>query len=83
MKLSFLDFLKQGLQGEESIHPLEQQMAKRWVKQRLQRLFPELRDDPVALERAYQELGIEQHEGSGKGGTTVYEITLPKNDKLS
>ena len=81
MKVSFLEFLRQSLSGEEPVHPLEQKMAKRWVKERLKKFYPELRNDPDALERAYQELGIEQHEGVGKGGCTVYEITLPAGDR--
>ncbi len=81
MKNSFLEFLRQGLQGEEPVHPLEGKMAKRWVKERLKKIYPELRDDPRALEQAYQQLGIEQHEGAGKGAGTVYEITLPNVDR--
>jgi hypothetical protein len=81
MKISFLEFLRQNLQGEEPIPPLEQKMAKRWVKERLKKIYPELRNDFDALERAYQELGIEQHEGAGKGAGTVYEITLPSADR--
>ncbi|MEI8294110.1 MAG: hypothetical protein WCG66_08995 [bacterium] len=81
MKFSFGDLLGQSLQDKPPIHPLERQMAKRWVKLRLKRLFPELRDDPHALERAYQQLGLEAHEGAGKGGATVYEITLPKSSQ--
>jgi hypothetical protein len=49
----------------------------------LKKIYPELRNDPDALERAYQELGIEPHEGAGKGACTVYEITLPSADRRS
>jgi hypothetical protein len=49
----------------------------------LKKIYPELRNDPDALERAYQELGIEPHEGAGKGACTVYEITLPAADRRS
>jgi hypothetical protein len=83
MKLAFLEFLRQSLQGEEPLHPLERKIAKRWVKERLKKIYPELRNDPDALERAYQELGIEPHEGAGKGACTVYEITLPAADRRS
>ena len=76
--MSFWEFLRQGLQGEQPVHPIEQRMAKRWVKERLKRLFPELRSNPKELEKAYQELGIESREGSGRGGAAVYEITLPE-----
>ena len=77
MKVSFLEFLRQSLQGTEPLQPLEGKMAKRWVKERLKKIYPELRNDPPALEKAYQQLGIEQHEGVCKGASTVYEITLP------
>jgi hypothetical protein len=59
------------------VHPIDSHAAKRWVKGRLKRLFPELRSDPEALERAYRELGLEAREGSGRGAGVVYEITLP------
>lgn len=77
MKSGFLEFVRNSLRSEEPMHPLDQRIAKRWVKERLKRLFPQFRNDPDALERAYQELGLEAHEGAGKGAGTVYEITLP------
>jgi len=77
MRLPFLEYLHQSLLGEEPVHPVENLMAKRWVKERLKRMFPHLRADPAALEKAYRELGLEAHEGAGKGAVTVYEITLP------
>lgn len=67
------------MQGAQPLRPIERNMAKRYVKERLKRIYPSLRLDPVALERAYQELGLEPHAGSGEGGATVYEITLPEN----
>ena len=76
--MNLWELLRQGLQGEQPIHPLQRAMAKRWVKERLKRLFPELRSNPEELEKAYRQLGIESHEGSGKGGSAVYEITLPE-----
>jgi hypothetical protein len=75
--MTILEFLRSKLQGEPPLHPMDRRIAKRWVKERLKRLYPELRLDPKALEQAYQDLGIEPHEGSGKGGATVFEITLP------
>ena len=78
--MTFWELLRQGLHGEHPIHPIQRAMAKRWVKERLKRLFPELRSNPEKLEKAYRQLGIESHEGSGKGGAAVYEITLP--DKI-
>ncbi len=75
--MTILEFLRSKLQGEPPLHPMDRRIATRWVKERLKRLYPELRLDPKALEQAYQDLGIEPHEGSGKGGATVFEITLP------
>ena len=79
--MMFLEFIRQALQGEEKIHPLDRRMAKHWVKERLRRIYPHLRSNPEALEKAYNELGIEAHEGAGKGNATVYEITLPESTK--
>ncbi|MCX6970975.1 MAG: hypothetical protein NTV93_12620 [Verrucomicrobia bacterium] len=75
--MTILEFLRNKLQGEPPLHPMDRRIAKRWVKERLKRLYPELRLDPKALEQAYQDLGLEPHEGSGKGGATVFQITLP------
>ena len=79
--MTILEFLRSRLQGEPPMHPMDRRIAKRWVKERLKRIYPELRLDPKALEKAYQELGIEPHEGSGKGGATVFEINLPGDSR--
>ena len=75
--MTIFEFVRSKLQGEPPLHPLDRRLAKRWVKERLKRLYPELRLDPKALEQAYQDLGVEPREGTGKGGATVFEITLP------
>ncbi len=77
--MTIFEFLRSKLQGEPALHPIDRMIAKRWVKERLKKIYPELRLDPRALERAYQELGLEPHEGSGKGGATVFEVTLPED----
>ena len=46
-------------QPERPLHAIDRRMAKEWIKKRLAALFPELRGDPVALENAYRELGLE------------------------
>lgn len=79
--MTIFEFLRAKLQGEPPVHPMDRRMAKRWVKERLKRLYPELRLDPDALEQAYQDLGIEPREGAGKGGATVFEITLPGENR--
>jgi len=79
--MTIFEFLRSRLQGEPPLHPMDRRIAKRWVKERLKRIYPELRLDPKALEKAYQELGIEPHEGSGRGGATVFEINLPGDSR--
>ncbi|MEO7318489.1 MAG: hypothetical protein ABIZ56_05830 [Chthoniobacteraceae bacterium] len=53
-------------------------MAKRWIKQRLVSVFPELRKDPAALESAYQSLSLDPRPGTDEGdGETVFEMSAP------
>ncbi len=53
-------------------------MAKRWIKQRLVSVFPELRKDAAALERAYQSLSLDPRPGTDEGdGETVFEMSAP------
>lgn len=70
-------FLKSKLQGEPPVHPVEGMMAKRWVKQRLKIMHPELRENPRALEKAYQSLSLEPHPGAGEGGEPLFEVIFP------
>ena len=59
-----------------ALHPLERRMARHWIKRRLTLVFPELRDDPRAIEEAYQALSLEARVGSlPEDAETVYEIT--------
>lgn len=44
---------------ERELHAIERRLAKEYVKRRLAALYPELRTDPEALERAYRELDLE------------------------
>ena len=53
-------------------------MARRWIKQRLVAVFPELRNNPAALERAYQTLSLEPRPGQGGDeAETVFELRSP------
>ena len=56
------------------IHPVDRGLAKRWIKQRLVAVFPELRGDPRALESAYRALSLEPREGGEGDNETVFEI---------
>lgn len=75
--MKILEFLKSRLQGAPPVTPVERILAKRWVKEHLKRIFPELRHDPRALEEAYQALSLEPLPGAGKGGATMFEVVLP------
>lgn len=44
--------------SERPLHEIERRLAKEYVKRRLAALYPELRGDPEALERAYRELDL-------------------------
>lgn len=76
--MKILEFLKSRLQGAPPVTPAERILAKRWVKERLKKIFPELRHDPRALEEAYQSLSLEAQPGAGKGGSTLFEIITPR-----
>lgn len=77
MRSSLVNFIRKRFQPEEPLHPIDRQAAKYWVKRRLAHIFPELKDDPAALEQAYRELSLEPHAGSGEGGATLFEMHLP------
>lgn len=79
MGSGIVDFFKRHLGAEKPLHPIDQRAAKHWVKQRLAHIFPELRNDPEALEQAYQDLSMEPRPGTGKGGATVFEAILPRD----
>lgn len=70
--------IKRAFCAEPPLHPIEQKMAKRWIKQRLVSVFPELRKDAAALERAYQSLSLDPRPGTDEGdGETVFEMSAP------
>lgn len=73
-----LGFIWKKPDGEKPLHPVERRVAKRWIKARLARIFPELRDNPAALEKVYRELSMEPRQGVGKGGGTLFEVTIPE-----
>ncbi len=74
--------IKRAFVREPALHPVDHQMAKRWIKQRLVVVFPELRNNPAALERAYRTLSLEPKEGTGASeAETVFEMRLPGPDE--
>jgi hypothetical protein len=79
MNNGLFQLIKRAFRAEPKLHPIEQKMAKRWIKQRLAVVFPELRGNAVALEKAYQSLSLVPREGTEEGETgTVFEITAPE-----
>lgn len=76
MKLRWFKFFKRS--DDQDLHPVDQRLAKQWIKRRLLVLFPELRDDPRALEQAYQNLSLDPKYGSEEGDAGIYfRMTLP------
>ena len=78
MKSRLLQFIKRAFAREPELHPVERGMARRWIKQRLVTVFPELRNNPAALERAYRTLGLEPRPGATPDeASTVFEMSIP------
>jgi hypothetical protein len=76
MKTKFVNFLKSRF-GSEELHPLDRGLARQWIKRRLVVVFPELRHDPVALERAYRDLSLEPRPGGVGDMQTYFEVISP------
>jgi hypothetical protein len=78
MKSGLFQFIKRAFTREPELHPIERGMARRWIKQRLVTVFPELRNNPTALERAYRTLGLEPRPGASPDeAETVFEMSIP------
>jgi len=74
----FFKNFRERFAGELPLRPQDWRAARFWVRVRLQRLFPELKEDPVALDVLYETLDLEPRPGLGKGGAVMYEIVLPE-----
>jgi len=78
MKPGLFQLIKRAFFREPALHPVEHGMARRWIKQRLITVFPELRNNPAALDRAYRTLGLQPRAGSESGDAeTVFEMSIP------
>lgn len=81
MKKGLFEAIKRAFTRKQKLHPIEAGLAKRWVKQRLLVVFPELRNNPRALDRAYRSLGLSPRPGTEDGEhETVFEMSLPTPD---
>ncbi len=78
MGMLLIDFFRSKLGAEPSLRKSDKKAVKHWVKNRLAHLFPELRNDPEAIEELYQALDLEARPGCGKGGTTAFELIFPE-----
>ena len=75
---SLFQLIKRAFRQEVPLDPVDRQMAKLWIKRRLVVVFPELRNNPRALEQAYRSMGLEPRPGQEEGEhDTVFEIRLP------
>ncbi len=72
--MSILGAFKRALGRAPLVHPVDRSMAKRWVKQRLLAVYPELRGDPAALESAYRSLSLSPQPGAPGEPDIVFEI---------
>ena len=78
MQTGLFSLIKRAFRSQPAMHPVEHGMARRWIKQRLVAVFPELRNNPAALERAYQTLNLEPRPGQGgEEAETVFELRVP------
>ncbi len=78
MNSPLMKFFRKALGREPVLHPIDRGLAKQWVKKRLLQVYPELKDDPKALEAAYQSLSLEPRLGTEEGDqATYFEMTLP------
>ena len=82
MKSGLLQFIKRAFTTQPELHPVERGMARQWIKQRLVAVFPELRNNPKALENAYRTLSLEPRAGTQAGDLdTVFEMSIPDGGK--
>lgn len=70
--MSLKTFVRRAFNMGPVIHPVDRGLAKRYIKQRLLAVYPELRDNPRALESAYRALG-QDAQPDDRGGT-VYDL---------
>lgn len=78
MKTRIFSLIQRAFRSAPAVSPVENGMARRWIKQRLTAVFPELRNNPAALERAYRTLSLEPRPGHGADeAETVFELRVP------
>ena len=79
MNSPLMKFFKRALGREPALHPIDRRMAKHWIKQRLSKTFPHLRNNPEALEKAYRAMSLEPRLGTEEGDAAAYfELSMPE-----
>lgn len=74
--MNFYAAFKRALGMAPVVHPVDRGLAKRWIKQRLLAVFPELRGNPKALEAAYRALSLEPRSGDTEDAEMVFEVQV-------
>ena len=78
MNSPLMQFFRKALRREPALHPIDHRMARQWVKKRLVSIYPELRNNPEALNAAYRTLSLDPRLGTEEGDQAAYfEMTLP------
>jgi hypothetical protein len=81
MNKGFFQRIREAFTREPKLHPVDRKMARHWIKQRLLVVFPELRNNPRELERAYQSLGMEVQPGQEEGDAeAVFVLHAPEQN---
>jgi hypothetical protein len=79
MKTGFFQRIRDAFRREPKLHPVDRQLARRWIKQRLIAVFPQLRNNPQELERAYRNLGMDAQPGHEEGDAdTIFVLSAPE-----
>lgn len=68
---------------ERPLHAVDRRIAKEYIKRRLLVLYPELRTDAEALERAYQELDLEPRGTLRRPEGEVKSFSLRVDDAIT
>lgn len=74
--MNLLATFKRALGMAPVVHPIQSSMAKRWVKQRLLAVYPELRGDPKVLDDAYRALSLDPQPGTPGEPDIVFELNV-------
>ncbi len=79
MKTGMFERIRNAFRREPVLHPVDRQLARRWIKQRLVAVFPHLRNNPRELELAYRNLGMDPQPGQDEGDAdTVFVLSAPE-----